>query len=115
MPEKDHRDDRYHDALFQKFFAQGVDRTVNQRASIVGWHNMNAWGQRGPQFFNLLLNAVDDLERILAVAHNDNPANYFTLTIEFGDTVSKVRSEVNFAHIFDVDGNAVLDLKNDLF
>ncbi len=91
MPEKKHRDDRHHDALLQKFFAQGINRAVNQRAPIVGGHNSNTWRQRGLDFFNLLLNAVDDFERIFAVAHHDDPANCFTLPVEFGDTIPKVR------------------------
>ena len=110
MPEKEHGNDRHHDALFQKFFAQGIDRTVYQRAPIIGWHNTNTWRQRGLYFFNLLLNAVDDFECVLAVAHYDDPANDFTLPIEFGDTIPKVRSQMHFADIFNVDRNAVLNL-----
>src|SRR5271154_397424 len=112
MPKKEDADDRDHQALFQKFFPQRIDRAIDQGAPIVGWHDTDTWRQRGLDLLNLLLDVVDYLECVLALAHHDDSSDNFTLSVKLGNAIPKVRSQMHFADIFDVDRNAVLDLQD---
>src|SRR5271166_5686344 len=114
MPEKQHADHCDHDALLQQFFAQGTDRPINERAAIVSGNDANTFRQRGLDLLNLFLNTVNDLERVLPVPHDDDPADGLTLTVEFCDTLSQVRPQMYRADVLQIDRNTFFHLENDI-
>ena len=71
-------------------------------------------GRGGLNFLNPFLYAIDDIESVLTVPHYDDPADDLALSIEFADTIPKVRSQMDLAYILQIDWNAVFNLKNDV-
>src|SRR5204863_5861321 len=63
---------------------------------------------------DLLFDAVDDVECVLAVAHDDNSANDFATPVEFSNTAPDIAAEMDVANIFQIDGRAVFHFENDI-
>ena len=96
-------------------FSRSVcDGVVDQFAAVVGRDDAHAFGQRGFDFLQLLLDAVDDVQRVLAVAHDDDAADRFALAVEFRDAAPQVRAEMHGADILHIDRRAVHDLEHDV-
>src|SRR5206468_2438881 len=58
--------------------------------------------------------AVDDVECVLAIAHDDDPANDFATPIEFSNTAPDIAAEMDVANIFQIDRRAVFHFENDV-
>ena len=86
VPEKDKADQRDDDALLDQLFSQSVDRVVDQFAAVISRHDAHAFGQRGFDFLHLLFDSVDDVEGVLAVAHDDDAADDFPFAVQFRDS-----------------------------
>src|SRR5204863_2529315 len=63
---------------------------------------------------DLLFDAVDDVECVLAIAHDDDPANDFATPVEFSNTAPDIAAEMDVANIFQIDGRAVFDFENNV-
>ncbi len=75
MPEEDQDDDADDDHLHQQLFLQVVDGSLDQLRAVVGGDELDPWRQRRPDFLQLRLDPLDDVERVLAVAHHDDAAD----------------------------------------
>src|SRR5205823_2002687 len=62
-------------------------------------------------FVELLFDAVNDAESVLAVAHDDDSAHNFTLGVQFRDATADVRTEMDRADVLHINGRAVLGFK----
>ena len=114
VPEEHDADQRDDDAFLDQLFAQRVDGVMDQFAAVVGRHDSHALGQRRLDFLQLLFDAVDDGERIFAVAHDDDAADDFALAVQLRDAAPDVRAEMHGADVLDVNWRAVLDLEHDV-
>ena len=68
-------------------------------AAVVGRDDAHAFGQRRLDFLQLLFDAIDDGERVLAVAHHDDAADDFAFAVQFGDAAPDVRAEMHRADV----------------
>ena len=96
-------------------FSRSVcDGVLDQVAAVVSRHDAHAFGQRGLDFLELLLDAVDDVERVFAVAHDDDAADDFAFAVQLRDAAPEVAAEMHGADVLDIDRRAVLDLEHDV-
>src|SRR6266850_990960 len=93
MPEENNADERDDDALLNELLAQGGNRTFNQVAAIIDGDDAHTLWKRRFNLLDLLFDAVDDIERVLAVTHDDDPANSFALAVQLSDAAANVRAK----------------------
>ena len=97
VPQKNDADERDDDALLDQLFAKRADRAFDQVAAVVSRYDPHAFGQRRLDLLDLLFDSVDDVERVLAVTHNDDAADRFAVSVELSHAAPDVASEVNVA------------------
>ncbi len=56
-----------------------LDRALDQRRAVVDRDDLDALRQAAPDLLELPLHAADDVERVLAGAHDDDAADDFAL------------------------------------
>src|SRR6266545_2158494 len=114
VPEKNQTDQRDDDAFFDQLLAQRADGTLDQIRAVVGCDDVHALGQRSFDFFQLLFYGVNDVDRILAVAHYDDAANDFAASIQLDHAAPQICAEMDVPHIFQIIRRAVLHFENDV-
>ena len=67
-------------------------------------------GSDGFDLVQFLFDAVDDVERVLAVAHHDDAADHFAFAVQFRDAAPEVAAEMHGADILHIDRRAVYRL-----
>jgi hypothetical protein len=90
VPEEDEADQRDDDALLDQLLPQGGDGRVDQLAPVIGGDDLDPGGSEGAISFSFCLDAVDDREGVLAVAHHDDAADRLALAVELGDAAAQV-------------------------
>src|SRR5581483_3316919 len=115
MPKKNQADKGDDQTFLEQFFPQGRDGIADELAPVVGGNDFHAGGQGRGDLLQLFLHAVDDGERILAVAHDDDAADHLALAIQLGHAAAQVRTEVHRADIFDVNRRAVHRAERNIF
>ena len=105
MPEekKDHQRDDDH--LDDELVLERPDRPVDEVGAVVGRNELDPFRQRRLQFLHLRLDPVDDVERVLAVAHHDDAAHVVAQPVEVGDAAPDLGAERHVADILQQDGN----------
>ena len=81
---------------------------MNQSGAVVSRDNFHARGKRGLDFRELLLDAVDDIQRVHAVAHHDNPAHGFSFALPFRHAFADIRPERDRSQVADQHRRAIL-------
>ena len=87
------------DGLFQQIALQRFDRRVDQTGAVVSRHDLDAGRQRRCDLAQLLLDAVDDVQRIHALAHDDDAADGFAFAIPFRNPFADIRAEAHRSQI----------------
>ncbi len=88
---------------------QGVDAPVDEVGSVIGDHYLHSGRQRRRDVAaDLLLDPLDDVEHVLAEAHDHDAARHLALTVEIGDPAPDLRAHLHIRHVFHEDGCAVL-------
>ncbi len=103
------------DSLFEQVALQRFDGGLNQSGAVVSGDHFDARWQRGFDFEELLLDAIDDAEGIHPVAHHDNPANRFPFSLPLRNSFTNVRPERDYSQITDEDRRAVLGCYRNCF
>src|SRR5215470_17960260 len=101
MKEEEDSDQAHDDCLFQQIALQRFDGRVDQARAVVSGHHFNALRQRWLNLLELLLDAVDDVQRILSESHYDDPANCFTLAVPFRYAAANIGAEGDRSEITD--------------
>ena len=79
--------------LEEQLVLEVVDRTLDQLRAVVGGDDAHALRKRGLHLLEARLDAVDDLARVLAVAHDDDAAHGIALAVEIRDAAPDLGSE----------------------
>ena len=115
VEEKGNADEAYNDCLEEEVPLERVNRLVDEPGAVIAGHNFNAGRQRGRNLLELGLHSIDDIERIHAVAHNDNAADGFPLPLPVSRAPPHIRTERDCAQILYQNGRAVLCCNRDIF
>ncbi len=108
MPEEeeDHQCDDDHD--FDQRGLHVVDRARDQVGAIVDGDDPDTGRQAGLDLPHLRLDALDHLEGVLAVAHDDDARDRLSGTVEIGETAAEIRAQRDLADVLDADRRAAL-------
>ena len=71
----------------------------DQLGAVVGGDDLHALGQRGLELVQLRLHPVDDVERVLALAHHHDAAHHVALAVEVGDAAPHLRAQRDGGHV----------------
>src|SRR5436190_10781132 len=115
MPEKNNANKRDHDAFFNQLFAQRRNRAPDQLAAVISRHDVHTGWQRRFDLVDFLFDAIDDVERVLAVTHHDNAANGFAFAVQFRDPAPDIAAEMHGAHVLHVNWRAFIDFQDNVF
>ena len=115
MPEKNNADERDDDAFFNQLFAQRRDGALDQLAAIVSRHDAHTGRQRRFDLLDFLFDTIDDVERVLAVTHHDDPANGLAFAVQFRDPAPDIAAEMHGADVLQVNRRAVIDFQDNVF
>src|SRR5580700_9406004 len=87
---------------------QGVDRFADQSPAVIAGDDLDSGRQRSFDFSQLLLDAINHLEGVQPIPHNDDAAYGLAFAIPIRYTFPHVRAEGNRAEILDEYGRPVL-------
>src|SRR5262249_29687017 len=89
---------------------EGVDGPADEPGAVVGRDDAHALGQAGLQLLDLLLDALGDGQRVLAVPHQDHAAGDLVAVL-LEDAAAELLAELHDGHVADVDrlATALLD------
>src|SRR5207249_5687654 len=90
------------------------DRTLDQIAAVVSGDDFHAFGQGRLDLLQLLVNPIDDPQRVLTVTHHDDAAHDLAFAVQFGNAAAEVGSQMNRGDVFDIDRRAIDDLERDV-
>ena len=107
-------DERDGDAFLDELVLEVIDRTLDQGRAIVDRDDLDASGQTPLQFGELGLHPIDDLQRVLAVAHDDHAGHGLALAIQFDDTAPQRWPLDHARHVRQQHGRAVLSIDDDV-
>src|SRR5713101_7932126 len=101
VQQEDRADERDNDRLLEQRAPQCLDRPVDQVRAVVPRHDPDAGRQRGRDLGDPLLDAVDHSQRVLAIAHHDDPADGLPYSITLGDPEPQVGPDRHPGYITD--------------
>ena len=115
MKQEDDDHEAYDDRLFEEFALQRIDGCLDQPRAIVAGDNFDAGREAAANFRYPRLDAVDDVERVLPVAHHDDTADGLPFAVPFGNSLSQVGPKAHDAEVAHQHGNAVASRDGNLF
>src|SRR5215467_10863441 len=108
MEEERDGHETHNDHFLQQVPLKGFNRSSDQSRTVIARYDFHtAWkGQLYcPKFF---LYSIDYLQRVHPVAHHNDPANGFALTVPFGNSLTNVRAEGYGSEVANENRSAVL-------
>src|SRR3954463_4087492 len=99
MKQEHEDDDAHHDHLFDQRVPKRRHRIFDQSGTIVGGDDVDPFWKASFDFLEPLLHALDDRERVFAVAHDDHAARGLALTIQLGDAAPDVWPDTDHGYI----------------
>jgi hypothetical protein len=115
MQQKDDADERDDDALFGQCVLQRLDRAMNEIGAVIDRLDADPLRQGRGDLGEFLLDAVDHMQRVLAVALQRNAAHHFALAVELGDAATLFGPELDARYVAQQHRRAALHLEGDLF
>ncbi len=97
------RDD---DHLLDERVAQRRDRVADEAGAVVGDDHLDPLGQALLHLGQARLDRVDDVERVLAVAHHHDAAGHLALAVELDQAAPDVGAERDVGHVAHEDRDA---------
>ncbi len=92
-----------------------VDGAGDEVGPVVGGDDLDAIGERGLDLLELLLDHVDHVEGVLAVAHDDDAADVVPGAVQVRDAAADLRSQLDAGDVLQEDRHPALsNLHHDL-
>src|SRR5271157_3093 len=105
MPQKNNVCECDQDDFFDQCVPQRINGMVDERAAVVKWNDSNPSWQSGLQVSQLLLDRLDNLQRICAIAdYYDSTNGFLAAVVEYPS--AELRPELDRCHIAHVNGRA---------
>src|ERR671919_769129 len=93
MEKKNHDDGADNETLFDQFFLQRGDGSEYEIGTVIGADDLYAGRKRRLDIFDLLLDAIDQIQSVLPMAHYHDAPGHFAFAIQLGDAAPHVRSQ----------------------
>src|SRR6516225_809946 len=116
MPQKNEDDQHDRDDDVDDRGLRRANGVVDQLGTVVNGNNLHPYGKSGLYLFDFGFYTVDDVEGVLAVAHNDNAADHFARAIEIHKPAPQIGPHHHLADVSNADLRACLaDVQRDVF
>ena len=115
VKEEDKDDQADDDRFFNQGALQGVDGVVDETGAIVRRFDFDARWKRGCDLAEPGFYAVNHIEGVLALAHDDDTADGFALAVPVGNAIADIGAEAYGAQVANQDRSAVLAADGDGF
>src|SRR6266568_5648972 len=93
VEKKNNCDKAYDRALGEEIAFQSVDGFLDQARAVIAGVDLDARRKGGRNLGDFLLDSVDYVQCVLAVAHHHNPAHGFAFALPLGDAFADFRSK----------------------
>src|SRR6266700_5235635 len=99
MKQKDDDDQADDDRFFEKIPLQCLDGCIDQIGAVVSRHDLDAGRKRWRNLVELLLDSIDNVQRIHPLTHYDNSTDGFALSIPLRNSFADVGTEAHCSQI----------------
>ena len=106
VKEKDGADDGNHDGQFDELVPKRLDGVPDQVGSVIGRDDLDALGKSRLEVADLLLDAVQDIEDILAEAHHHDARGHLAPSVQIGQAPPHLGPEAHPRHVAHEDGRS---------
>src|SRR5438046_3080026 len=107
--EQEHDNDQGNDnCLLDQTVLQRVYRFANQSAAVIAGNDLDPRRQGSFDLSQLLLDAINHVERVESIAHDDDAANGFAFAVPLSYPVADIGAEGNCSEILDQYWRSVL-------
>ncbi len=113
VPEEEEDHQRDGDDDLDQRGLQVVDGAQDQLGPVVDGDDLDARRQAGLDLLELGLDALDDVQGVLALAHDDDAGDHVARPVQVGDAAADVRAQHHLADVLDPDGRAALAGRED--
>ena len=101
MEEKNYANDAYGNRQFDDLFLEGIYGPLDEVGPVIGGHDLHSLGEAGGDILlDPLFDAFYDVEDILPEPHYHNTRRHLALAVEFRDTPSYLRPDLDSSYIF---------------
>ena len=107
MPEENQNDENDRDDDFDDREPGAGNGTADEARAIIDGHDGDARRQARLNFLETRFHAVDDVESVAALAHDDDAGDGFASAVEVGRASADVGTEDDFAYVLDADGRSL--------
>ena len=98
--------DAHDDHLFDERVPERAHRFFDERGAVVRGDDLHSFRQAPFDLLQPFLDRVDDVERVLAVAHDHDAARRFAFAVELGEAAPDVRADADLGDVLDANGRA---------
>ena len=88
--------------------AHVVDRAADQRRAVVDRDDLHPGRQARLDLADALLDPIDHVDRVLSLAHHDDPRHHFAGAVQIRDAAPQIRADRHVADVADPDRRAAL-------
>ena len=110
--DQDHQGDDEH--LLHQLPGHGADGLLDELRAVVGGDDLHPLGHGRFQVLQLLLHGSDDIQGVLALAHDDDATHGVALPVQVRQASPQVRPQGHGGHIPQAYGGAILGLQHRL-
>ena len=103
------------DCLLEQVAFEGVDRRFDQARAVVTRHDFDPRWKAFPDLGNFRFDPIDNVQRVLAVAHDDDAAHRFAFAVPIRNAFSQIGTQRHDAQIPHQHGSAIAGCNGDLF
>ena len=101
--------------LLEQVAFEGVDRRLDQARAVVTRHDFDPRWKAFPDLGSFRFDPIDNVQRVLAVAHDDDAAHRFAFAVPIRNAFSQIGTKRHDAQIPHQHGSAVAGCNGDLF
>src|SRR5271169_5486257 len=115
MPEENQDDNDDGENDFYQRQARIGDRSLDQLGTVVHRHHFYAAWQTGLNILETGFHPVDHIERIVAVAHDNDSGNDFSAAIQIAGATSNIGTNYYCPNVFDPNRSSIDGSQHGLF
>ena len=108
VPQEQQHDEDHGEHHLDERLAHVVDRAADQRRAVVDRDDLHPGRQARLDLADALLDAIDHVDRVLSLAHHDDPRHHFAGAVQIRHAPPQIRADRHVADVADPDRRAAL-------
>ena len=108
VPQEQQHDEDHGEHHLDERLAHVVDRAADQHRAVVDRDDLHPGRQARLDLADALLDAIDHVDRVLSLAHHDDPRHHFAGAVQIRHAPPQIRADRHVADVADPDRRAAL-------